>query len=325
MTRATLLTLTLALALVTMATAMLTVGQEPLSIANILSGDQIDRTILIHFRLPRVLLAILTGASLGMAGTVLQTMLRNPLASPDTIGFSAGASAGAAAVIVFSGSVTLAGWGAMGGGTLAAFAVLGFSWRGGIAPLSLILIGVAVSLMLAALTDILLNLSPGLQAAEVTRFLTGSFASAEWSKVALIGAATLFGGALLAWCVFAIERMTLGDDMARALGLNPNLLRLAVIAVSAVMVSTSVAVAGAILFVSFLAGPLARGLSGQTGCILPLAGLMGALLALSAELLAGIDIFGSSLPAGIFTALIGGPSMLALLLWNLRTADDSLA
>lgn len=314
MTRITVLYVTLAGLLLGLAFALLVVGQGELHPFSV----PLDRTILLHFRAPRVALALVTGAGLGMAGTAVQTLLRNPLASPDIIGFSAGAAAGAALVIVVSGTGVWAGAGAVLGGSVTAALVLALAWRGGIAPLPLVLIGVSLSLLLAAATDVLLSLAPDLQASEVTRFLSGSFAGAEWHRVGWMGAITIIGGVFLAWHTFAVDRLGMGDDMARALGLGPDGVRIRVVAVSAVMVSVSVAVAGPIPFVAFLSGPLARQLSKQSGTVLLLSGGIGAALALGAETLSGMLIFGAHLPAGVFTALIGGPAMLGILFLNTR-------
>jgi iron complex transport system permease protein len=303
------------LALITlMAALILLLGQGPLSPWT----DPLDRTILVHFRAPRVALAVLTGAALGAAGAAMQSLLRNPLASPDIIGPSAGAAAGAAAMIVFTGHTDLASLGAILGGTCTAAVILLFAWRSGVAALTLVLVGVATSLMLSALTDVLLSLSPGLQAAEVTRFLSGSFAASDWNKVTLMAATFISGTAILGFLTFSIERLMLGDETARALGIEPLRVRVICLGVAAVMVSVSVAVAGPIPFVAFLAGPIARKLAGRPDVLLMLAALIGAALALAADLLAQIEFAGNRLPAGVFTALIGGPAMLFILLMNMR-------
>lgn len=314
MTRLTVLYTLMAAVLVGLIVLLLGVGQGALHPFT----DPLDHIILLHFRAPRVALALVTGAGLGMAGTAVQTLLRNPLASPDIIGFSAGAAAGAALVIVMSGTGVWAGAGAVLGGCITAALVLALAWRGGIAPLPLVLIGVSLSLLLAAATDVLLSLAPDLQASEVTRFLSGSFAGAEWHRVGVMGCVTMIGGGLLGWQAFAIDRLRLGDDMARALGLGPDGVRIRVVTVSAVVVSVSVAVAGPIPFVAFLSGPLARQLSKQSGTVLLASAGIGAVLALGAEALSGTLIFGTHLPAGVFTALIGGPAMLGILLINTR-------
>lgn len=278
-----------------------------------LAGEGVDYTILVHFRLPRIALAALSGAALGIAGSVLQVMLRNPLASPDIIGFGAGAAAGGVAAIVLSGSLALVAPGALLGGGLAAVAVLGLSWKSGLSPLALVLTGVALSLMLATVADILLSLSPGLQAAEAARFLTGGFSGADWAGVLGVAAVLAAGWACMGWLSFSVDRLDTGDEIARAHGLRPDRVRLAAAALSAVIVSVSVSVTGPLPFVSFLAGPLARGISGKAGTCLGLSALFGALICLGADSLSRFPVAGTHLPAGLFTAMIGGPAMLVLL------------
>ncbi len=279
-----------------------------------LAGREPDLTIMLHFRGPRIATALATGAVLGMAGTMMQVMLRNPLASPDIIGFGAGAAAGAAVTMAITGGTSLAGIGALAGGMATAVLVVGLAWRDGLSPLALVLIGVGIALMLAMLTDVILSLSPGIQAAEILRFLTGSFAAATWTSAAVLGAALAFGGAAFGWLAFGVDRLEMGDDMAATLGLRPDATRIAVTALCAVLVSLSVAAAGPLSFVAFLAGPLARLAAGRSGTMLPLSAGMGALIALGADMLAHIPFGGVSLPAGVFTALVGGPAMLALLI-----------
>jgi iron complex transport system permease protein len=286
----------------------------PLDWRAALAGQGPDALILWHIRLPRLLLAVFTGSALGLAGTAVQVMLRNPLASPDIIGFGAGAAVGAAGSIALTGGLGLVVPGALSGGLVAALVILGLAWRAGLPPLALVLIGVAVSLILSTLTDLLLSLSPGIQAAETARFLTGGFSSADWSKVTLVAVALAAALPVLAWLAYWIDRLDLGDDLARAQGLNPDRIRLATALCAAVLVSVCVAVAGPLPFVAFLAGPIARRLSDQAGTVLPLAALTGALIALAAEAAASVPVSGVRLPAGLFTALVGGPVMLFLLL-----------
>lgn len=305
---------TVAILLLGLATARLFGGSPPLDLIAIVDGIGMERDILLHFRMPRLLLAIATGAALGMCGSVLQVMLRNPLASPDIIGFGAGAATGAAAAILYFQNVSAAIPGALVGGTLTAVLIMTLAWRDGISPLSLVLVGVSLSLILTTATDILLSLSPGVLASETARFLTGSFASAEWRTVGLICLATAVGGGVFAFYAFAIDRIELGDDLAIALGLNPDHVRFFTTVCVALVVATAVAVAGPVPFVAFLAGPIARLAAGHPGTLLLLSGLIGALLAVAADTLAGIAIFDTRLPAGVFTALIGAPAMLALLL-----------
>lgn len=300
-----------------MAHALLANG---IDLASVLGGQEPDATILIYFRAPRIALALATGAALGMAGTAMQVTLRNPLASPDIVGFGAGAAAGAAAAILLGGGIGAAPFGALAGGLATAAALVALAWRDGVAPLSLVLIGVALGLMLVTATNILLGFAPDLEAAEALRFLTGSFAAADWRAAGAMAGIAAAGGAALGWLAFHIDRLDMGDDMARALGLWPGRLRLAVAGIAALLVSTSVAVAGPLAFVAFLAGPLARMMAGRPGTLLSLSALIGATAALGADALSTVSFAGTRLPAGVFTSLIGGPAMIAILLRRAQKA-----
>ncbi|MEM9011734.1 MAG: iron ABC transporter permease [Pseudomonadota bacterium] len=286
----------------------------PLERLALLRQDAMERAILLHIRAPGLILAALTGAALGLAGTVLQVMLRNPLASPDIIGFGAGSAAGASAAILLSGSMAGAVPGALAGGALAAGLVVALGWRDGISPLALILIGVAISLMLTTATDLMLSVSPAILAGEMARFLTGSFAGADLTAIGVLALATVFGGAVLARLGHSVESLALGDDLAISLGLHPDRIRLAAAGVAALLMAVTVAFAGPLPFVAFLAGPIARAAAGRPGTLLTLSALVGAVLAVGADILSGLAIAGARLPAGVFTALVGGPMMLALLL-----------
>lgn len=288
-------------------------GEPALNIPALLQGDALEQTILLHFRAPRVLLALLVGGSLGMAGSMSQTMLRNPLASPDIIGFSAGASVGAAAAILMFGHITAAPFGALAGGIIAAILIMVLAWKDGLSPLALVLIGIALNLMFMTGTDILLSLSPAILATELTRYLTGSFVSADWPTIALITVAFLICGCVLVCFSNAVDKLESGDDLAISLGLRPNRIRFITTLAIALLISVSVAAAGPIPFIAFLAGPIARKLSGQPGTVIFLSTVVGACLALGADVLATLSIEGTRLPAGVYTALFGAPVMLILL------------
>lgn len=294
--------------------ALMALGALGLRQGGALSGEGVEAVILWHVRLPRVLLAAAVGAMLGLAGTLLQTVLRNPLATPDVIGFGGGASAATALSIAVTGGLGLVLPAAMAGALLSAGLILGLAWRHGSRPLALILIGVTVNLMLVALTDVTLSLAPGLQAAEATRFLTGSLAAAHWEAARAALLALGVAGGVAALLAYGLDHMDMGDEMARAQGLRPSRLRLAATVVSALLTGLAVALTGPLPFVALLAGPMARALT-RCSAALPLASaLTGACLVLAADLAARQGFAGQSLPAGLYTALVGGPAMLALIL-----------
>lgn len=293
-------------------------GDPPIDLERLAGADALEWTILLQMRGPRVFLAICVGAALGLAGSVLQVVLRNPLASPDIIGFSAGSAAGAVAFILVFGSVSAAMAGAYIGGAVTLVFLFAFAWRRGLSQTSVILIGVALSLVLTAATDVMLSLSPPLTAGETALFLSGSFAAADWNAVALILPIGLAGAILFLNFSAAIGSLELGDEVAVGHGLDPTRIRVWLTGSAALLVASATAVAGPIPFVAFLAGPIARLASGRTGPVLALSAMTGAVLATGAEALSTIRFLDVGLPAGIFTAALGGPVMLMLVLRSAR-------
>lgn len=305
------------LALVALAvTAALLIGSYPITPADIwqaLTGgaDAISAMIVLDHRLPRILTAIGAGAALGLAGAMVQTMLRNPLAAPDIIGFTAGANAGALLAVLLTGGTILTG--ALAGGALTACAVIALAWRGGLDTLRLILVGIGASLSLGAAADLLLSYTDENTAADMARWLTGTLHARGPAEVALVwGGLALLAPAAL-WLGFPLARMALSDDTIAGLGLPLAPLRLAITALAVALVALAVSVAGPLPFVAFVSGPIARRLTGGGGPALLTAALTGAAVTLGADL-AARAIPMARLPAGVFTAMIGAP-VLVWLLW----------
>jgi len=313
-TRKTAVSMGAALALAAVAIVTLRTGSWPLAWPDALSLTGMDATILWELRMPRALAAILAGACLGVSGAVFQTMLRNPLASPDLIGFTAGASAGAVATIAVTGGTAYVTAGAVGGGFVTSVLVFALAWRNGLDPLRLVLIGLVFGITLMALTNFLLGVSGPVQAGDVIRWLAGSFNARGWSAALTLAVVLALIAPVLWYLAFTLDRLDTGDDLARLLGLRVDAARLFLGLSAVVLASAAVSICGPLPFVAFMAGPIARMLArSPTSCLL-LAGLAGATITLLADLAARIGFQGFHLPAGIYTALIGGPYLLGLVL-----------
>lgn len=317
-------------ALALLALASLAIGPVPLGLADIAGallpgGDtaadellQRRHTIVAEIRLPRVLLAILVGASLGMAGAALQGLLRNPLAEPGLLGVSASASLGAVLCLYF-GFAAINIWllpaAAMGCAALAT-AVLYLVARRGAGNLTLILAGVALSSLAAALTSLAINLAPNpTDVQDIVLWLLGSLADRSFDDIRLALPFVLAGLALLLSCARALDALTLGEDEAASLGVNLARLRARVVLGTALCVGASVAVTGAIGFVGLVVPHMLRRAVGyHPARLLVASALGGALLLLAADVVLRLVSGGFELMLGVVTALIGAPFFLALVL-----------
>ena len=288
-----------------------------------LPGDaEAARLILIEIRLPRVVLAVLVGAALGLSGAVLQGYLRNPLAEPALLGISGGAALGAVIAIHSGASALIAlalPLGGLIGAALAAGAVLALAGRDA-GPLTLILCGVAVASLAGALTALALNLAPNPFASiEIMLWLMGSLDDRSLAHVWLAAPLILAGGALLATTGPALDALTLGEDGARNLGVDLARLRLTVVAGVALAVGAATAVAGSIGFVGLVVPHLLRPLVGYAPArLLWPSALAGAALLTTAD--AGLRLLApfGGLRLGVVTSLIGAPFFLWLVLRTRR-------
>lgn len=275
-----------------------------------------------ELRLPRALMAALIGAALGVAGWLLQQVMRNPLAAPDIIGVTSGASAAAvsylawlAAPLGMAGLPVAAMLGAMG----AALAVYALAWSHGVTPLRLVLTGIGMAAALGAVTTMVLAISPLTTTLSAYVWLTGSVYGAGWSDVtglALWCAALLVP---LAALMRTVVLAPLDDALATGLGLAVQRHRAGLLALSAALAGVAVAWGGAFVFVGLVAPHLAQRLSRFPGTAqMVLALLFGALLVMLADLVARTLFLPLDLPAGIFVAALGAPFFLALLIREVR-------
>ncbi|NMG04244.1 iron chelate uptake ABC transporter family permease subunit [Azoarcus taiwanensis] len=316
-------------ALGVLALLSLAVGPVPLSVGDIAQAllpaqaelsemAQRQRTIVTEIRLPRVLLAILVGASLGLAGAALQGLLRNPLAEPGLLGVSASASLGAVLCLYF-GLAAINLWllpaAAMGCAALATLVLYRVARRGA-GNLTLILAGIALSALAGALTSLAINLSPNpTDVQDIVLWLLGSLADRSFDDIRLVLPFVLAGLALLLSSGRQLDALTLGEDEAASLGVNLARLRARVVLGTALCVGASVAVTGAIGFVGLVVPHLLRRAVGyHPARLLVASALGGALLLLAADVLLRLVSGGFELMLGVVTALIGAPFFLYLVL-----------
>ncbi len=268
--------------------------------------------IVMENKLPQAVLGLLSGASFGVAGTVFQTMLRNPLASPDIIGISYGASATAVAGFVIFGlrgvGVSVA---AIVGALLVALLIsLLARGRGG---MGLILIGIGAAAFMHAAVTFLLSRADFTNAQEIMVWLTGSLNSANWERVGILAVVLLVLAPFMALGARELRGLSLGDDTAAGLGLNVPRARLLLLVLGVLLAAFPTAAAGPIAFVAFLSGPIAKRLNGGTAS-LPLSGLVGAAIVLAAHFAAVNAVPGTTLPVGVVTGALGAPFLLWLLI-----------
>jgi iron complex transport system permease protein len=299
-------------------------GFAPGIVAQALAGEETGRLILIELRLPRLLLGLLVGGTLGLAGATLQGLFRNPLAEPGVIGVSGCAALGAV-IAFYTGVSTMLPLGlplgGVAGALIAIMVLLALASRDPRIS-TLLLAGVALSALASALTALALNLSPNPYATvEVVFWLLGSLSDRSLEHVFLALPFILAGGALMLACGRGLEALTLGEDTARSLGISiGRLRRLAVIGV-AFAVGASVAVTGAIGFVGLIVPHLLRPLVDHRPAPLLLISIPGgACLTLAADI--AVRLIGGEveLRLGVATALIGAPFFLYLVLNLARRA-----
>jgi len=285
--------------------------------------------VLTEIRLPRALLGLLVGASLGLTGAGLQGLLRNPLAEPGLIGASGGAAFGA--VLVFYSGLTLSSIGIgsvmlvpLGGiaGALVALAVLYLLAGRNPSIVTIILAGVAISAFTGALTSLSLNLAPSPYAAlEIVFWMLGSLTDRSMTQVWFVLPFMAAGWLLVASTWRALDALSLGEDTAATLGFSMRSVTLRAILGTGLAVGAAVSVTGVIGFVGLVVPHLMRPLVGQrpASLLLPSA-LGGAALVLAADLLVRLPVNGPELKLGVVTALVGAPFFLWLILRTRREA-----
>lgn len=300
--------------------------------AHLTGGQKIPGAsfIVMENKLPRAVIGTMIGVAFGLAGGLFQTMLRNPLASPDVIGISYGASAAAVtAIVVFGASGAAVSGAALAGALGVAAIIYAISRRGSLgsgggnsgnaAGNRLILAGVGIAAALHAVVNFLMTRADIRTAADALVWLNGSLNSANWDRAVMLSLALLVLIPAVITLAGPLRILELGDDAAAGLGIRVGFTRLAVVVTAVALAAVGTAAAGPVAFVAFLSGPIARRVTGKAS--LPASGLVGALIVLAADYfaanLAPLLLGGTVLPVGVITGALGAP----FLLWLLVTAN----
>lgn len=294
------------------------VGDYNLPLADVVSallggGTERAQYIVTELRLPRALVAVFAGAAFGASGAIFQAIARNPLASPDIIGISAGASAAAViGIVVLGASGPVVSALAFGGSFVAAVVIYLASWRRGTAGYRLVLVGIGVAAFLSAVSGLLLVRAAQDELQRANVWLTGSLTGRQWEHVPVVAVCALVLVPVAVLLARFVHVLLLGDDVARGLGLRLELTRGCLLLVGVALAAAATAAAGPIAFVAFVAPAIARRLVRSTLSILPSA-LFGSLLVLVADLVGRSAALGFALPVGVVTGIVGGTYFIYLL------------
>jgi len=279
------------------------------------TGSESVVRIVLEWRLPRVVIAVVGGIALGLSGAIFQSITRNPLGSPDIIGFNSGAFTGALIVtLVVGGNYAAMVSGALIGGLATALVVYLLAWSRGVQGFRLIVIGIAISAVLNAFNDYL-QLRADLNAAiAAASWGMGSLADLGWQDVVPVTIAVAVLVPLLALMSRRLGMLEFGDDIASALGIPVERTRLLLLVIGVALTATVTAVAGPIIFVALAAPQLARRLTRSAGITLVPSAAMGAALLLVSDVVAQRIIAPAALPVGAVTVTLGGIYLIALLI-----------
>lgn len=311
--------LVLAVLSLCLAALSLASGRYPIALLEVLAalsghGDEQVRMIVVEWRLPRVALAFLLGGALAMSGAIFQSLTRNPLGSPDIVGFSAGSYTGALAVILLlSGGYYETAAGALIGGILTALAVYLLAYRRGVQGFRLIVVGIGIAAVLSAFNEWMIREADLQVAMSAAIWGAGSLNGLGFEQLVPIGSVLC----ILAPPTFILSRpmrqLEMGDDAARASGVDANRTRLLLMVLGVALTAIVTAAAGPISFIALAAPQIARRLTRSAGVALIPSALMGGLLLLAADW-AAQHAFGVQLPVGVMTVSIGGLYFIWLLI-----------
>lgn len=266
-----------------------------------------------ELRLPRATAALLAGLAFGLAGATFQTLLRNPLASPDVIGISSGASAGAVVGIV------VLGWSEAGvsllalvGAVATAGLIYALAHRQGFSGIRLILIGIGVGAVLDSIVTYVLSRAASWDLQAAMQWLTGSLNGASWGRILPLAVCSAVVVPLMVAFGGELGVLRLGEDSATALGVRVTPVRVVLVTGAVTLLAVATSVTGPIAFLALMSGPIAARLTGPGGSVLLPAGLVGALLVLVGDL-GGQFAFDSRYPVGVITGVVGAMYLVFLL------------
>lgn len=322
--RATVVVALLMLAALTASVVLIGTGDFPIPAADVVrtlfgEGDAGQEFIITELRLPRVLVGLLVGASLGLGGALFQSISRNPLGSPDVLGLGQGATAGALVMIVlFSGSAGQVALGALVGGLVTGFAIYVLAWKRGVHGYRLVLVGIGVSAIVTAVNGYLLTKSDIVDAARAIVWITGSLDGRDWAQVWPLAALCAVLVPLVLSQARGLRLMEMGDDISYALGVRVERVRLLLMLSAVLLTASATAAAGPVGFVALTAPQLARRLTRSPGPNLVASLWMGAALLVTADWISQRAFGADQLPVGVVTGVLGGVYLLWLLVSERR-------
>lgn len=317
--RASTVVLLLLAAALTASVVLIGTGDFPIPAGDVLktllgNGNAGQEFIVNELRLPRVLVGLLVGASLGLGGALFQAVSRNPLGSPDILGLGQGATAGALVMIVlFSGSAAEVTVGALVGGLVAGLSIYLLAWKQGVHGYRLVLVGIGVSAILTAVNGYLMTVSDIVDAARAMVWMTGSLSGRDWDQVwPLLGLCAVLVPLVLG-NARGLRMMEMGDDVSNALGVRVERVRAVLLIAAVLLTASATAAAGPVSFVALTAPQLSRRLTRSPGPNLLPSLCMGAALLVSADWISQ-KVFGADqMPVGVVTGVLGGVYLLWLL------------
>lgn len=319
-------TILLAVAAVALCVAMILLGNTIYSLDvvwRVFKGEQVQGATfaILTLRLPRMLSGLLAGFAFGMAGSVFQTMLRNPLASPNIIGVTSGSSVAAVfCLLIIKVSGAAASFAAVAAGLVVTALIYLLSQGGGFSGGKLILIGIGVQAMLNALVSFMILKAASNDVPAAMRWLSGSLNTIQIKDLPPLAISIIVFCPLILLLGRRLTILELGEHSAITLGVPANKTRVLLILASVCLLAFATATTGPIAFVAFLAGPIARRLVGIGFSYELPAGLTGAVLVLCADLM-GQFLFSTKFPVGVITGIIGAPYLIFLLIRTNRAGD----
>ena len=308
----------IAVLLVVLFFAAVNIGSLKVSFSELLRGlfvERIDNVATIwDLRFPRIIISMLAGAAIAVSGVLFQAVLKNPLADPGIIGISSGASFVAVLITAFAPTLFFfTPLFAFLGGVLAFFLVYSLSWKGGLSPLRIILVGVAVNAMFTGLSSALNSMSGG-NMSGVASIVNGNITMKTWDDVQTLVPYVVVGLVLALVFCGTCNLLSLEDKTARSLGVNVNTMRIVISLIAVLLASISTAVAGAISFLGLIVPHIGRILVGSDHrALIPFSMLFGAFTFLLADTIGRTIAAPYEVSASIIMSVVGGPFFIILL------------
>ena len=283
-------------------------------------GDNTTRVVITNIRLPRVVAALLSGWGLSLSGLTIQSLLKNPLGSPITLGISHGSAFGAAvAIVVFGAGMVSITVSAFAGGMAATLVILALARFKRLSPLAIILTGTALHSLFLSGTYLIQYMASETDLARVVFWSFGDVARSSWMEIWILAGGVLLITVFLALFRWDLNALASGDDTAKGLGVRVEQIRLSGMFVATLVAALATAFHGIIGFLGLIAPHMARRIVGEDHSILvPFSAVLGALLLLLADTLGRVLIGSGSLPVGVITSFLGAPMFLFLLVREVK-------